>query len=91
MQGSKAPTGTPVEGCWFCLSNPNADVNLVASIGALRCSSWQPLWPATHGLSCQRPGLLQSISDLGPHWPCCLCALQYKCTEVMLSCGNALP
>ena len=38
-EGGKAPTGTPVEGCWFCLSNPNADVNLVASIGALRCVS----------------------------------------------------
>lgn len=38
-EGGKAPTGTPVEGCWFCLSNPNADVNLVASIGALRYSS----------------------------------------------------
>lgn len=25
----------PVEGCWFCLSNPNADVDLVASVGAL--------------------------------------------------------
>ena len=24
--GGKAPTGLPVEGCWFCLSNPNADV-----------------------------------------------------------------
>ena len=35
--GGKAPTGTPVEGCWFCLSNPNADVNLVASIGAPLC------------------------------------------------------
>ena len=23
----------PVDGCWFCLSNPNADVELVASIG----------------------------------------------------------
>ena len=23
----------PVEGCWFCLSNPNADVNLVCSVG----------------------------------------------------------
>lgn len=23
----------PVEGCWFCLSNPNADVELVASVG----------------------------------------------------------
>jgi len=23
----------PVEGCWFCLSNPNADVDLVASVG----------------------------------------------------------
>ena len=35
--GGKAPTGTPVEGCWFCLSNPNADVNLVASIGVPLC------------------------------------------------------
>ncbi|KAK9811513.1 hypothetical protein WJX72_005124 [[Myrmecia] bisecta] len=25
--------GKPVEGCWFCLSNPNADTSLVASIG----------------------------------------------------------
>lgn len=25
--------GKPVEGCWFCLSNPNADTELVASIG----------------------------------------------------------
>ena len=25
----------PVEGCWFCLSNPNADVELVASVGEL--------------------------------------------------------
>eukprot|EP00891_Asterochloris_glomerata_P004628 jgi/Astpho2/4628/e_gw1.00067.405.1_t len=25
--------GKPVDGCWFCLSNPNADVELVASIG----------------------------------------------------------
>ncbi|CAL8469438.1 g8979 [Coccomyxa elongata] len=31
--GARAPSGKPVEGCWFCLSNPNADVNLVASIG----------------------------------------------------------
>lgn len=23
----------PVDGCWFCLSNPNADINLVASVG----------------------------------------------------------
>jgi RNA recognition motif-containing protein len=29
----QAPAGQPVEGCWFCLSNPKADVNLVASIG----------------------------------------------------------
>ena len=28
------PSGKPVEGCWFCLSNPNADVELVASVGA---------------------------------------------------------
>lgn len=27
-------SGKAVEGCWFCLSNPNADVNLIASIGA---------------------------------------------------------
>lgn len=27
------PAGKPVEGCWFCLSNPNADVELVASVG----------------------------------------------------------
>jgi len=37
--GGKAPTGTPVEGCWFCLSNPNADVNLLASIG-MSSISW---------------------------------------------------
>ena len=29
------PAGQPVEGCWFCLSNPNANVELVASVGAL--------------------------------------------------------
>ena len=23
----------PVDGCWFCLSNPNADIQLVASVG----------------------------------------------------------
>jgi len=23
----------PVDGCWFCLSNPNADIHLVASVG----------------------------------------------------------
>lgn len=28
------PAGKPVEGCWFCLSNPNADIELVASVGA---------------------------------------------------------
>eukprot|EP00208_Stichococcus_sp_RCC1054_P002085 CAMPEP_0206146064 /NCGR_PEP_ID=MMETSP1473-20131121/29358_1 /ASSEMBLY_ACC=CAM_ASM_001109 /TAXON_ID=1461547 /ORGANISM="Stichococcus sp, Strain RCC1054" /LENGTH=638 /DNA_ID=CAMNT_0053542501 /DNA_START=442 /DNA_END=2358 /DNA_ORIENTATION=+ len=27
------PAGQPVDGCWFCLSNPNADVELVASVG----------------------------------------------------------
>jgi RNA recognition motif-containing protein len=27
------PAGRPVDGCWFCLSNPNADVELVASVG----------------------------------------------------------
>jgi hypothetical protein len=35
--GVRAPSGKPVEGCWFCLSNPNADVNLVASIGKPPC------------------------------------------------------
>ena len=28
-----AKLGKPVEGCWFCLSNPSADVELVASVG----------------------------------------------------------
>lgn len=28
----KGGEAVPVEGCWFCLSNPNADVQLVASI-----------------------------------------------------------
>lgn len=35
--GARAPSGKPVEGCWFCLSNPNANVNLVASIGKPPC------------------------------------------------------
>lgn len=30
-------SGKPVDGCWFCLSNPNADVNLLASIGTPCC------------------------------------------------------
>lgn len=30
---AKARAAKPVEGCWFCLSNPNADVELVASVG----------------------------------------------------------
>jgi diadenosine tetraphosphate (Ap4A) HIT family hydrolase len=28
-----AVNAAPVEGCWFCLSNPNADIHLVASVG----------------------------------------------------------
>jgi RNA recognition motif-containing protein len=53
--GKGQPAGQPVEGCWFCLSNPNADVNLVASIGepgptsCTRCLTQDPadiLWPA---------------------------------------------
>lgn len=28
-----AKVAKPVDGCWFCLSNPNADVELVASVG----------------------------------------------------------
>lgn len=31
-QGRKKDAA-PVEGCWFCLSNPNADVHLVCSVG----------------------------------------------------------
>lgn len=57
--GALAATGEPVEGCWFCLSNPNADVNLVASIGAHRR-------PSRHQCSC----LLLNCWDLvcpGPH------------------------
>lgn len=27
------PPGVPAPNCWFCLSNPEADVNLVVSIG----------------------------------------------------------
>lgn len=38
------PAGQPVDGCWFCLSNPNADVELVASVGA--CSQWEVLIPS---------------------------------------------
>lgn len=34
---AKSKAAKPVDGCWFCLSNPNADVELVASVGAL-CS-----------------------------------------------------
>ena len=34
--GGRAPKpepGKPVEGCWFCLSNPTADTELIVSIG----------------------------------------------------------
>lgn len=30
--------GKPVEGCWFCLSNAGADIDLVVSVGAWRLS-----------------------------------------------------
>lgn len=29
----KPDPGKPVEGCWFCLSNPTADTELIVSIG----------------------------------------------------------
>ena len=29
----KPDPGKPVEGCWFCLSNPTADTQLIVSIG----------------------------------------------------------
>lgn len=52
--GSKPPSGKPVEGCWFCLSNPNADVNLVASIGGpdapVTCMMYQCTCLAAHSL-----------------------------------------
>lgn len=32
-EGRKPKDAAPVEGCWFCLSNPNADINLVCSVG----------------------------------------------------------
>lgn len=31
--GRRKKDATPVEGCWFCLGNSNADVNLVCSVG----------------------------------------------------------
>ena len=36
IDSSKPPApepGKPVEGCWFCLSNPTADTDLIVSIG----------------------------------------------------------
>ena len=63
--GGGAPptvTGEPVEGCWFCLSNPNADVNLVASIGARKTL-------LRHQCSCMLFGFLD-LSVLGRE-SCC--------------------
>ncbi len=40
-------TGKPVEGCWFCLSNPTADVNLIASIGAQEAANALHMAPST--------------------------------------------
>ncbi len=38
--------GKPVEGCWFCLSNPTADTDLVVSIGkACPTTSTPPHFP----------------------------------------------
>lgn len=34
--------GKPVEGCWFCLSNPTADTDLVVSIG--KAYPTFPIW-----------------------------------------------
>ena len=73
-EGGKAPTGTPVEGCWFCLSNPNADVNLVASIGALYHSSWTPVHCSPPNLVCT-PGVLQYSLILG----CFCCTASVLC------------
>jgi RNA recognition motif-containing protein len=63
--GRQAVVGKPVEGCWFCLSNPNADVNLVASIGQAsnwRCSCSQSLRSALVGMAALRNA--QSIASL---------------------------
>lgn len=39
----KPDPGKPVEGCWFCLSNPTADTELIVSIGkALQTQSISP-------------------------------------------------
>lgn len=40
--GPGAGVGKPVENCWFCLSNPSADVDLVVSVGA-------PGFPGSNG------------------------------------------
>ena len=37
-----APSGDPVQGCWFCLSSEKADVNLIVSIGLAKPNSPDP-------------------------------------------------
>ena len=44
--------GKPVEGCWFCLSNPSADVELVASIGQPRSASTVTALPSHKQQQC---------------------------------------
>jgi len=52
------PAGKPVEGCWFCLSNPNADVELVASVGEQSNSPNISVRHAVEGAgsACSTPG-----------------------------------
>ena len=94
--GAPAATGEPVEGCWFCLSNPNADVNLVASIGACglfervqrSCALLVHLSPSI----CPRPSMLpfvrrsdeerQCLRSM-PHQQCPLLRHELCCLDIM--------
>ena len=53
-----APSGDPVQGCWFCLSSDKADVNLIISIGVNLChlpSHMQEGWEPFRGASDRLP------------------------------------
>lgn len=57
--------GKPVEGCWFCLSNPTADTDLVVSIGKTCCLVQQTLHtrPQAHHIRLQA-FVISAWSDL---------------------------
>ena len=46
--------GKPVEGCWFCLSNPTADTDLVVSIGKAYPTTSPPPFPTLSYLAAAR-------------------------------------